>query len=215
MQSKDRSMGPIEDPRLASYTSRIRSGQTMIFYSGNDYRDFDRYQAEGRKEMHDKPDTIRIQAPERSWYADLVGGVWQWLDGCDVCNGRPRGTSFYLSDCNEHNVCAGCSRHHSEFSEEVWAGNAGWVCGPCNKARHEKEKAAALAAMPDEYDASDFYGRDDVVCPYCAYEIDGGDYHQADSEVVQCERCDHSFKVSADYSVTYTSERMTQEAHSE
>lgn len=205
----DRIMCCIDDDRLASYTKRMRSGDVMIFYTGNDHRDFERYSAEGRVEMHDKPDVIRIKAPERSWYAELVDGVWHWLDGCDTCNGRPRKLGSYMGDCDEHNRCRVCNIHRSELTETPYGGN-GWMCKPCDRAVHEKAKAEELAAMPEEHDPWDYRGLDEITCPYCNYQLhDSTESMNDDDSEHECPRCDNTFLVTAEHSVTFTSRRST------
>ena len=62
----------------------------------------------------------------------------------------------------------GCS---SADAIEQWGGSDGWTCKACHDAEHEREKAEALAAMPEEHKPWHYEGKDEITCPYCAYEF--------------------------------------------
>lgn len=214
MCNQDMKVGKINDPRIKDYVNRTRSGRTQVFYTGNDSRDWDRYRAEGGNrnpgvEMHDKPDTIKIEPPERHLYAELIDGEWWWLNGCAECNGRERDWMTYI-ECEKHDVCRTCKTHRSEITETPWGGKHGWQCKPCADREHEEEKQAALAAMPEEYDEWDYYHEDSVKCPHCNYEFeDSGDgelYEEGTTEK-DCPRCDNTFELEVSISFNYTMKR--------
>lgn len=214
MCKQDKKIRKISDPRVKEYTKRQRNGSTQVFYTGSDSRDFDRYRDEGGNskhgvEIHDKPDTIRVEAPESHHYAELIDGEWWWLNGCGECNGNGRGYGTYI-ECEKHNVCVTCGATRAEITETPWGRRDGWQCKPCATAEHEAEKAEALAAMPEEYDEWDYMGSDEVKCPYCNLEItDSGDgelYTQGDQDI-ECGRCDNTFTLTTEFSPTYTMSR--------
>ena len=211
----DQPMQKIGDPRLAAYTNRTRSGRTQEFYTGNDARDWDRYKADGggskpNVQMHKKPDTIQIEPPKKSWYAELIDGEWWWVEGCAECNGQPRDSWGSYVECDEHNVCRTCKCTRAELTETPWGGKHGWQCNPCADAEHQAEKLAALDAMPDEYDKWDYRHNDNIVCPYCNYEIDDtSEFHSAidHEEEHECSRCDNTFALEGDISIHWTTKR--------
>ncbi len=214
MSTEDRKVGLIDDARLKNYVNRTRSGSEQVFYCGNDSRDWDRYRAEDgpRKSnvtMHDKPDTIRIQPPEKHYYSELIGDEWWWLNGCAECNGGPRDWMTYI-ECDKHNVCRSCCTPRSEIKETPWGGKHGWQCSPCAKAEHKAEKEAALSAMPEEYYEWDFCGKDEITCPHCAYEFrDSWEHSQDDEQKHECPRCENTFKVTAIHDLSFNCERIS------
>ncbi|MCK5607576.1 hypothetical protein KAR91_37175 [Candidatus Pacearchaeota archaeon] len=209
MNNEDKKVCKIDDVRLAGYTNRTRDGSEQVFYTGNDNRDWDRYKAEGggskhNVEMHDKPDTIRLQPPERHYYAQLIEGEWWWLNGCAECNGRPRDWTTYV-ECEKHNVCRSCSTPRAEIKETPWGGKEGWQCKPCaaiEKAALRLERLAAVASK--RYDFWDYRHTDEVVCPHCksSYRPDG----EPPSGKQVCDVCDGEYSVEPEYSVKYTTE---------
>jgi len=213
MCNEDKKICKINDDRLSDYKNRMRSGSEQVFYTGNDERDFERYRAEGGNSrhnvtMHDKPDTIRIQAPMREYYAELIEGEWWWLNGCGECNGRPRDWMAYV-ECEKHNVCRTCETPRSKITGAAWGGKHGWQCQACHEREHEMEKQAAIAAMPEEHESWDYHGMDEITCPYCKYEFNDssecGDHNDEDHD---CPRCDNTFKVTAVHSLTFDCERI-------
>ena len=219
MCKQDKKISKILDTRLKEYTQRQRNGATQVFYTGSDSRDLDRYRKDvGNSkhgvEVHDKPDTIRIEAPESHHYAELIEGEWWWLNGCGECNGNDRGHPTYI-ECEKHNGCRTCKATRGEITETPWGGLNGWQCCPCATAEHETKKAAALAAMPEEHDKWDYIGNDEVKCPYCNLEIqDSGDgelYTQGDQDI-DCARCDNTFTLTTEFNPTYTMNRKGESA---
>ena len=213
MASEDQKVCKIGDERLADYKNRTRSGREQVFYTGNDSRDFDRYRAEGggskpNVKIHDKPDTIRIEPPEKHYYAELIEGEWWWINGCAECNGEPRDWMTYI-ECDKHNVCRTCKTPRNEIKDTPWAGKNGWQCKPCHEIQQEEEKQSALDAMPEEFDEWDYHGVNEITCPYCKYEFsDSWESANADSEDNDCPRCDNTFKVTAVHSLTFDCDRI-------
>ncbi len=212
----------IDDERLNNYVNRTRSGKTQEFYTGSDARDWDRYRREqypdgpnGRYvnvEMHLKPDTIHIEPPKRSWYAELIDGEWWWVEGCAECNGDPRDWMTYI-ECDEHNVCRCCKTKSENLPEGMtrWGGRTGWICDACNTVKHEEEKQEALEKMPadEDFDAWDYQGLDEITCPYCAYEFsDSFESANDNEEEHDCPRCDNTFTVTAVHSLTFDCSRV-------
>lgn len=202
----------INDPRLNGYTKILRNGSQQIFYTGNDHRDFERYKAEGggfnNVEMHDKPDTIRIQPPEKHIYAELIDGKWYWVNGCAECNGKPRDWITYI-ECDKHDVCAICGCSRSELTEAPWGRKHGWVCKPCADKDDEERHAAALSRIAGyEYDEFDFYGLNKITCPYCqaTFSADCDDYG-ADSDERECDECGNTFTLTAEHTISWTTKR--------
>ena len=205
----DKKVYKIEDGRLKSYTKRTRSGSEQVFYTGNDDRDFERYRAEGggrepNVKMHDKPDTIRLQPPERHYYAELIDGEWWWLNGCGECNGRERDWLTYV-ECDKHNVCRTCKTPRGEISGHAWGGKHGWQCSHCRDIEHEAAKKEALEkfAVANRGDYHFSYN-DKVVCPHCGLSYYPDEMYE-DTEV-ECERCDGSYSVELEHSVKYSTE---------
>jgi hypothetical protein len=209
-ENNDKKVRPINDPRIATYTSRTRSGSKQIFYTGNDERDWDRYRKEGggrdpNVEMHDKPDTIIIIPPEKHYYAQFIGDEWWWVNGCNECNGNERAFSYV--ECDAHDVCSSCGCSRESLSEAPWGGFNGWTCKPCASRRHEVEKKKALEAMPDEFDKHDYDYLDVVKCPYCNLEFEDHEHYESSEEDQECPRCDNTFTVTAEPSITYNCEK--------
>jgi len=103
-----------------------------------------------------------------------------------------------------------CLKHRNEIKGTVWGGRKGWQCNSCQEAEHQIEKEAALNAMPDEHDDWDFHDKDEITCPYCAYEFsDSWESADADREKRECPRCDNTFEVTAVHSLTFDCERIT------
>ena len=207
MSHKDKKICKIQDPRLAGYTNRTRSGSHQVFYTGNDSRDFDRYHAEGGAsnhsvKMHDKPDTIQLEPSEKHHYAELIDGEWWWLNGCAECNGNPRDWMTYI-ECDKHNVCRSCRASRSEITEPPWGGKSGWQCVPCANAEKAALKLERLQAMAaKEYDEWDYQNQDEVICPHCEYSFQPDSDDPDGSE--QCEVCDGEYTVDTEYSRTFS-----------
>lgn len=216
--NKDKKIKLINDVRLNSYTKRLRSGKNQVFYTGNDHRDFVRYKKDQYDEngkfinnvkMHDKKDTITIIPPKNSWYSDLIDGQWWWVEGCSECNGKPRDWMTYV-ECDKHDVCSHCRCDRKSLTEAPWGRQSGWVCKPCADREHEIEKREALSLMPEpeDYDECDYICNDNIKCPHCNLEFDDDhDYYEADLKDIECPRCDNTFTVTAEHSVSFTCQK--------
>lgn len=204
----------INDARISGYTNRLRSGSKQVFYTGNDHRDWDRYRADDgpRKhniKMHDKPDTIYLDPPEKHYFAELIDGEWWWINGCEECNGRNRDCFKSYIECDEHNVCKSCKTPAANIEGTRWGSQRGWQCDKCKATQHEAEKQAALEAMPKEFFAWDFHGLDNVTCPYCDFEFsDSFEHANADEKKQLCPRCDHTFKITALHILQFDCDRL-------
>jgi len=205
----------INDERLSSYTKRSRSGKTQVFYTGNDERDFDRYRSEGGGQsgnnvtMHDKKDTIRLEPPEKHYFSELIAGEWWWVNGCAECIGNPRDWMTYV-ECDKHNVCRTCKTPRSEIKDIPWGGKHGWECKPCaDKAKAKAKKDALQAVAEKEYDKWDYYSKSEIICPYCDSKKCSDDFNE--SADIECDVCDNTFSVEVEYTVSYTTNRKTNE----
>jgi len=203
----DKKVLKINDERLAAYEKRTRSGAEQVFYTGDDARDFARYRAERGNEshgvvMHDKPDTIRIQPPEKHFYAQLIDGEWWWLNGCAECNGRPRDWMTYI-ECDKHNVCRTCKTPRSEIKETPWGGKHGWQCKPCADIDAKNLKQEMLQSVADkEYDEWDYSCCDEVTCPHCSSTYEPDESANDGNEV--CDVCGGEYSLEVEHSVSYT-----------
>lgn len=196
---------PINDERLTPDMKRLRNGSQQLFR--RDYGD-------NRFTDSSNADVI-LQPPERHIYAELIDGVWHWVNGCAECNGHDRNWMTYI-ECDKHNVCRTCKTPRNQLTETPWGGRHGWQCKPCADAEHEADKAAALAAMPEEYLELDYWREDTPRCPYCNFElrVESEDISgMMDSEQEQeCPRCDHVFTIEAECSISYTTRRKAEGA---
>jgi len=205
MSNSDLKVRPVDDPRIEGYTRRTRNGSTQVFYTGDDSRDFDRYRAEGGNQkpdvkMHDKPDTINIIPEASHYYADLIDGVWWWVNGCAECNGRSRDWMTYV-ECDAHNVCRSCQCSRASLTATPWGGKNGWQCTPCADREHGEIKQAAL--LKAQADGVDHFYEDRVVCPHCGNGHNSDEGHDDDGVTV-CGVCDGHFTTEVDISYAYT-----------
>lgn len=216
MKQGNKKVCKIEDPRLINYTKRTRSGRTQTFYTGDDSRDFERYNKERydgdgkylhNVEMHDKPDTLNITPPEKHYYSDLIDGEWWWLNGCNECNGLARGYSYV--ECEKHDVCSSCSKPREHFKESVWGGGDGWTCKPCMESIEKTAKDKALSNFDEEnFDEWNYRLEDEAKCPYCdarnVFEYDGDD----SPNPIDCHTCGNEFSIELDFEIKYTTKRI-------
>lgn len=193
----------IDDTRLSDYTNRTRSGSTQVFYTGNDSRDFPRYQMERKTDpsapMQDKPDTIRLEPPEQHYYAELIDGDWWWVNGCAECNGRPRDWMTYI-ECEKHNRCRTCKLPRDKIIGIPWGDKNGWQCESC-KAKEKKllRKKRLQEVAAQGYDSYDYQYCDTIMCPHCGTSYDPDEDPQGDQE---CDLC--GGKYTLDIQVTRT-----------
>lgn len=191
---------PINDDRLTPDMERIRNGAQQLFRRNYNDREITRVENAD----------VALDPPERHFYAELIDGVWCWVNGCAECNGEPRCWTTYI-ECYTHNVCRSCNTPRSQLAKPPHGGQNGWQCQPCNAAEHEAEKAAALAAMPDDFCAHEYQHEDTPRCPYCNFElhVESEDISgMLDSEQEEeCPRCDHVFMIEAECSISYSTSR--------
>lgn len=191
---------PINDPRLTPDMDRVRSGRQQLFRKRRDNKFTSKENAD-----------ISLEPPEKHFYADLIDGVWHWVNGCAECNGELRSSMTYI-ECDKHNVCRTCRTPRSQLTEAPWGGSKGWQCKPCHAIEHEAEKERALAAMPEEYDEIDYRFEDKPRCPYCdlAFEVEGEeiDGMLGNEKERICDRCDHVFTIEAEMTITYSTARI-------
>lgn len=205
-------IGQINDLRLTPKMPRTRSGRTQKFGERI---------IEGGKLIQECD--FSIEPAEKHIYALEVNGIWMWVNGCVHCNQNGEKMSYQV--CDEHDRCQSCGiqrkeaigippRNQHDFGGGMWAtvtedGVWGWTCYPCKEAQDAKTKAVALARIPndEDYDKWDFQGQCEAKCPYCSAEVFTEDRYDADNELIECDECGHSFKLTANHEVTWTTER--------
>lgn len=194
--AKNKIISKIDDDRLTPEMILSRSGSTQMF----------RVKIDNQFTSHKNADVI-LTPPKNSYYAEIIDNVWHWVEGCYECNGEKRDWMCYI-ECDEHNRCRVCEINREDLKEAPWGGKDGWICKPCEAKRKAIEKAEALAKMPEEHDPWDYEDNDSITCPYCNQEIyeDHGHY-ESDKEKETCSRCDGEFLVTANHSITFTTER--------
>lgn len=197
----------IGDIRISTYTNRSRNGSEQIFYTGNDCRDWERYRKEGGNNgvsgviMHDKPDTIKITNKESHYYAELINGVWWWVNGCPECNGED--PDWIGTKCTEHNVCTVCSIPRAELKEIPWGVKGGFMCKPCMTNLDEIKRTENLQKVAEkEYDEWDYHHNDKVVCPHCSESYSPDE--EVGNDEVECEVCGGKYEIETEVSVTYS-----------
>jgi hypothetical protein len=202
----------INDDRLTPYLSLTRPGK---FYTGNDPRDWDRYNRDrydkngnyiNNVEMHERADVINIEPPEKHYHAELIDNEWWWVNGCQACNGRSR--RFAFRECIQHDVCSICGkpRGHSGHKHVMGGGENGWFCVPCHETAELIRKTEAKARIGMEDIEHDFTS--DIVCPYCGYTYcESHQYNHDDGDKITCDDCDSVFFVSIHHNVNYSTEK--------
>jgi hypothetical protein len=180
---------PINDPRLTPDLKLMRSGSVMQFSV-----------PENRTHIPD----IEIKAPRPELKAELVDGIWVWVNDCHECNGNPANWSYVK--CDKHNVCVDCKTPRKELTEIPWGVAGGFRCKPCQKILDDERRATALAKVASEdYDPSDYQLTDEVTCPHCASTFLPDDPGRMAKEQ-ECDICNGKFSVEVDYSVTFSTE---------
>lgn len=191
-------MKKINDERLTPELSRSRNGAKQEFY----------FKTKTRNPHIDGYEFTLKHPTDRSMYAELIDNEWYWVSGCCECNGQPR-ESFTYMECEKHNVCVKCSKPRAE-AKTAWGWEGGWCCGTCQKIAHEIDKEEALAKMPsdEDYDEWDYHDKDEITCPYCAYEFsDSWECADSDAEEKDCPRCDNTFTFTAMHTLTFDCSR--------
>lgn len=190
----------INDEKLHADMKYCQAAHDRHMFRDNSY--------EGRDFMTNNPDSCNaiIAAPEKHYAARLIDGVWWWINNCSQCCGHDR--DWMGSECDKHNVCRTCQTHRSKLTDIPWGGKHGWQCKTCAEAERKADKIDALAAMPDEHDEWDYRGLDEIKCPYCNYEFsDSFESASDDEEDHECPRCDNTFMVTAEHSLSFSCQR--------
>lgn len=209
-------IGPILDLRLKPAMERVRNGSQQQFGPRI---------VRGGKEIQSCDFTI--EPPLRHHYALEVDGSWMWVNGCGHCNQNGEKMSYVV--CDEHDRCQCCGVKREEATKTpprtewdqggaVWASrdeNAvwGWECHSCHEAKESAKRSEALARVvpDDEYDEWDFYHGDSAKCPWCSAEVCTDESYDADDESHECDECGHSFSLTAEHSVSWTTKRVESE----
>lgn len=188
---------PINDPRLSPDLKRTRNGHMQEFSNG---------QTE-----------FQIEPPERHIYADLIDGVWHWVNGCAECRGEPRSWTTYI-ECDKHNVCQDCGCSRDSLDEPPWSHAEGWICKPCMTIRENVEKEEALSQCEPVTNSWELYSNDHARCPYCGYKHEpsydtfGNDAYEPDHVFEHtCWVCDNTFAVETIVSFTYTTAKTMED----
>lgn len=193
----------IEDPRLTPDLKRHRSGRTQAFYKPDN------------RSLQTEDADFTLEPPLPHIHSTLIKDKWHWINGCDECHGREGTWTTYIK-CEKHDVCHLCKMPRSKLKEAPWGHPKGFECKPCHSKKHEEEKTKALAAMTGRYDEWDYRSLSELKCPYCDLEFeDSHEYYDVSDHEIECDRCDHVFKVTAEPRVTFTTTRTTQPSESE
>lgn len=206
-------IGPINDVRLKPGIERSRNGKLQQFGPRI---------VRGGKEIQSCD--FSIEPPERHLYALEVDGNWMWVNGCTHCNQNGEKLSYVV--CDEHDRCQCCRVQRNEAikipprSEWDQGGGAwgsrdengvfGWTCHSCHEAKEAARRAEALERIiPDEeYDELSFWQEDEAKCPWCSAAICTDESYDADGEAHECDECGHSFSLTAEHSVSWTTKRV-------
>lgn len=198
-------VAPIGDGRLKLGMNRIRNGSIQQF--GGEFN---------------------LHPPERHLYALEVNGVWMWVNGCARCNQNDEKMSYVT--CEDHDRCQRCNiqrksaslippRNEHDIGGGVWGsrddnGAWGWMCHSCHEEEEAQRKASALARIEEnaDYNEWDYFSEDEAKCPWCNAEICTEESYDADGEEDTCEECGHSFTLTANHSVTWTTKRKERAA---
>jgi hypothetical protein len=179
----------IVDDRLTPELKRVRSGKTMQFYD-NDKRD---------REL-----LFAIEAPLPELFAELIDGIWHWVNQCDECNGKEAVWSY--GKCDKHDVCITCSTPRKELKDTPWGTRGGFQCKPCADAIDIANKIEALTSVADkEFDSWDFISQDKPLCPHCESEIAYESSEISDGEDT-CAVCNGTYKLTIEYDPQFTTE---------
>ena len=120
---------------------------------------------------------------------------------CWVCEGAEPGLMSHK--CEKHDVCDICGKKRSEIKENIWGTRTGYVCFPCEEKRREK----AISDFEKEDVAKwEFWGNDNIKCPYCGYEYEPDDLHESTKDE-ECGNCGSIMEVEVEYTVTYSTSK--------
>lgn len=183
----------INDPRLTPDMERTRSGRTQLFRK--DYGD--------RKFTSTENADVVLEHELPEVYSELIDGEWYWVKGCSKCQDSMNyGESYSYITCYEHNRCNDCGTHRSELKDTPWGLSNGFRCKPCQDRLDKERLEEALEKRKDMSDW-DFYNSDTVLCPHCGSDNGTDEFEDG---VFECYVCEKEFKLSLNYSVTYSTE---------
>jgi len=117
-----------------------------------------------------------------------------------------------LYPANER-TCINCgvSNKAGEYFIMQKGWGVGYLCKPCEKAEDKKAERAQTALYVSGEDTP--YGTYEITCPWCGHEArDSGDEDDNDDER-ECEECSKIFSYQRDVTVTYSSERVNDDAN--
>ncbi len=185
----------IDDDRLTPDMNRVRSGSTMLFRK--DYGD--------REFTNEKNADAVIKAPRHELKAELIDGLWYWVNDCPECNGKEPVHPYVK--CEKHDVCVTCGIKRKDIEGIPWGHRNGVRCRPCQSVINEAAKREALEKVAEEeYDEGDYRYTDELLCPHCGtkqhHEMSDGEPSSEDT----CETCGGKFSTEIDYSWTYSTE---------
>jgi hypothetical protein len=192
--------GFLNDPRVQPGMKRTRSGPHQHFYEEVSRRK--------RVALYD----FTIPSPQKSWYAQEIDGVWCWVDGCDKCNGVHENHCYIR--CEKHDVCVSCGigREQAAVNKNgaKWGVRGGWQCETCHESARQIRLAAAEARIRerDENEETECFFESEPHCPWCGFKMDDdGENNSAVSQIEECPDCERQFKLTAEHSVNWSTER--------
>ncbi len=123
------------------------------------------------------------------------------LGECDIC-----GEKANLSTCEKHYLCGDCGKTRKECEElgvSLVHRCEGLICNVCWAERMNKKMK--------EFDGDTDY-TDEIRCPHCGHEFgDSWEYNGDDGRKMSCDDCNNEFKLSVDFDVHYSTEKITEE----
>lgn len=183
----------IKDTRLTPTMERVRSGRTQLFREKN---------PEDRSFISSDNADVILEHERKEMYAELIDGVWYWVNGCSQCNGYERSKYSYI-ECEKHDVCRVCSAPRKDFDGPVMGGLSGWTCKPCYQKEKEERKRLAIEKFnKEEHHDYEFMSNDEIICPNCGSTIYDEEFYQSGDII--CDVCDIEFEVEVEYSRSFT-----------
>lgn len=170
----------INDKRLNSSMKRVRSGRDQVF------------QENGKED-------ISIRHENKEMYAELIDGLWYWVNGCSECNGEPRDWLTYI-ECEKHDRCSSCSTNRKEIKGPVWGGKKGWTCKPCKDAKDSEIRREAFENLNGNEPDCSYNNK--IICPHCGSEICNDEMYE--SQDIDCFVCEGEIHLEVEYSFHYS-----------
>jgi hypothetical protein len=113
------------------------------------------------------------------------------------------------TDTQSLDQCCKCGTPRSELKEIPWArGTDAIICKRCRQTEVDEK----IAAFQDKLKEDDFAleYNSDPICPHCGTGQsvdDDSDFYEDGEYVKTCGYCDLDFKMTTDFSITYTTEK--------